>query len=80
MSSWVKVLVISSALCFVLVNIYAQTPIASPQTKDKTGQMIDEAPRGLFQAQPNAASQAGQYRKFYRSKDGSQGHSSPAAR
>jgi hypothetical protein len=60
MSSWIKVFLLSAALCFVLVNSYAQAPVTGPQTKDKTEQMIDEAHRGLFQAQPNAASQAGQ--------------------
>lgn len=59
MTSSLKMLVSVLALSFLIVTIAAQTG-TSPQKKEKTEQMIDDAHRGMLQPKPNAAVEAGQ--------------------
>lgn len=59
MSSSVKTLALLLTFSFVVATVVAQTG-TSPQKKEKTEQMIDEAHRGMLQPKPNAAAEAGQ--------------------
>jgi hypothetical protein len=61
MRSWNRLAVVGFALGFTLVHTHAQTASVS-QSKEKTEQMIEDAHRGLFQAPPNTATQAGKPR------------------
>src|SRR4030095_14286086 len=63
MRTWIKVVGLSCGICFALVRMQAQTPTAPSQSKEKTEQIMEDAHRGLFQAPPNTATQAGQVTK-----------------